>query len=121
MTGEKCMASLETQKKILTKTLDKNRAPFVQTGDEFVWSGRTKIKSNSTGRIYDIQIEIHVKTQKRLESQVSACLCKQEGVRFEDLLIISMIDPRLVGDIAFVGLPKGDMKHNLVKFLKQLG
>jgi hypothetical protein len=115
------MVSLETQKKIITKALEKSGVPFVQTGEEFIWRGETKIKSNSSGRIYYVQIEIQVKTQKRLGSQVAACLCKQEGVRFEDLLIVSMIDTRLNGYISISGLPTGEVKHSLVKFLKQAG
>ncbi|KPV41961.1 hypothetical protein [Alicyclobacillus ferrooxydans] len=111
---------LEVQQSIMNKAFRDNKVPFSQEADAFRWSGTTKVTSKNTGRTYQVEVKLTLKTSARLADQMSACLLKPEGVRMEDLLIAGMIDPKLNGSIEMNGLPKDKIEANLGKFIKKL-
>ncbi|MFD1676321.1 hypothetical protein [Alicyclobacillus fodiniaquatilis] len=111
---------VELQKWVVEKCLRENQAPFTQEAAMFKWSGDTRVKSKKTGRVYPVQVELSVETDRRLNDQLSACLCRSDGVRVEDLRIVHMIHPRLSGKVAITGLPPKDIQVDFSKFLKQI-
>ncbi len=114
------MVRLDVQKKIIEKAFKENPVPFAAEGERFTWQRPTSVKSKATDKIYQIDVEISLTPSRRLNNEVSACLCKAEGVRFEDLVIVSMIDPKIRGIIHLRGLPKGDEEHDFAKFVKKV-
>jgi hypothetical protein len=112
------MVRLEVQRTIVERALRHNPKPFFRQGTHFEWHGSTRVVSKATHRAYEPEVSITVDTQPRLADQIAACLCK-DSIRFEDLVIASMVDTRLRGRIRITGLPKGDADHDLVRFLKQ--
>jgi hypothetical protein len=113
------MIRLDVQKAIIEKAQRDNPTPFVQNGARFEWTGTTRVVSKATRRRYEPEVTISLETQPRLAEQVAACVCK-EGVRFEDLVIATMVDPRLRGRIHISGLPRGDEDHDIVRFIKKV-
>jgi len=111
---------LTVQQSIINKAFREIKSPFVRNMDVFRWSGMTQVKSQNTGKTYDVEIDLSLKTTPRLTEQVSLCLLKSDGVRMEDLLIAAMIDPKLAGSIVMKGLPKEKIETNLGKFIKML-
>ncbi len=114
------MVRLDVQKRILEKALKKQAHPFVEEAGSFHWSGATRVVSRQTERAYEVTVEISVTPNRRVAAEVAACLCKPEGVRFEDLLIVSLIDPKAQGTIRLKGLPRQDETHEFIRFLKKV-
>ncbi|CAM3985823.1 hypothetical protein [Alicyclobacillus pomorum] len=114
------MVKLEVQKRIIERAFKKHPLPFDVEQETFRWTGSTKVTSRQTERTYEINVDISLKPNKRLFGEVSACLCKPEGVRFEDLVIVTMIDPKIQGTIRLTGLPRADESHDFAKFVKKV-
>ncbi|GMA63909.1 hypothetical protein NZD89_01000 [Alicyclobacillus fastidiosus] len=114
------MAKPELQKWVVAKCLKENPAPFEQSGSSFTWAGDTRVKSKQSGLVYPVHVEIHVEADRRTESQLSACLCRVEGVRLEDLQIVHMVSTRLQGKVHISGLPKKDIEVDFNKFVKTI-
>lgn len=114
------MVRLDVQKRLVEKAFKENKVPFTLADEVFTWTGITKVKSNQTGRKYDITVDIALVPAKRLVDQLAACLCKEEGIRFEDLQVVSMIDPKIRGTITLKGLPREDAHHDFVKFIRKV-
>lgn len=111
---------LTVQQSIINKAFRENKSPFERDVDVFRWSGMTKVRSQNTGKTYEVEITLSLKTNPRLADQVAMCLLKSDGIRMEDLLIVGMIDPKLDGSIEMKGLPKDKMETNLGKLIKML-
>lgn len=114
------MVSIEVQKAILQKALKANPTPFSESHGTFQWTTSTRVKSKATDRSYDVVIDITIHPTHKLAPQVQACLCKSEGVRFEDLMIVAMLDPKLEGKITFSGLPRTEGQYDFMKFAKKV-
>jgi hypothetical protein len=114
------MVRLDVQKRIIEKAFRENPVPFAAEGETYTWKRPTRVKSKATEKTYQIYVEISLTPSRRLNTEVTACLCKTEGVRFEDLVIVSMIDPKIRGTIHLRGLPKGDEVHDFGKFVKKV-
>lgn len=114
------MVRLEVQKSLVEKALRENQGPFVHEDGQFLWNGQTRVRSKQTGRRYEVNVDIAIQSNRRVDEQIAACLIKPE-VRFEDLVIVSMLDSRLAGRIRLSGLPGQDIEHEFGKFLKNVG
>lgn len=114
------MVRLEVQKSIVAKALRENQHPFVQEGEQFTWMGKTRVRSKQTGRPYEVEVAITIQSNRRIKEQIEACLLKQE-LRFEDLVIVSVLDTRLPGRIKLSGLPGKEIEHEFSKFMKGAG
>ncbi len=114
------LAKPALQKWVVEKCLRENPAPFQQNGTSFTWAGDTRVKSKQSGRVYPVHVEIHVEADKRTENQLSACLCRTEGVRLEDLQIAHMVSTRLHGKVHIAGLPQSDIEVDFNKFVKSI-
>lgn len=114
------MVRLEVQKAVVEKALKENHAAFEDRDGEFQWTGTTRVKSKQSGRAYDVVVDISVQPTRRTKDQIAACLLKPD-LRFEDLLIVSMIDSRIPGHVKISGLPGKDVEHDFMKFLKSVG
>lgn len=112
------MLRRDVLKTIIERALRDHPEPFTQDGPRFTWTGSTRVVSKATERRYEPVVTITMETQPRLAAQVAACVCKP-GVRFADLQIAALVDTRLRGHIHVTGLPRGDEKHDLMKFLKK--
>ncbi|MCL6634065.1 MAG: hypothetical protein K6T63_15730 [Alicyclobacillus herbarius] len=75
--------------------------------------------SKATKCRYEPVVSITLETQPRLTAQIAACVCKP-GVRLTDLQVAALVDTRLRGTIHVTGLPRGEEKHELLKFLRKL-
>ncbi|WAH37943.1 hypothetical protein [Alicyclobacillus dauci] len=114
------MAKMDVQKWIIEKCLKENKTPFEQSDTTFTWSGDTRVKNKRTERVYPVHVEIQVQADRRTKDQLSACLCRESGVRVEDLQIVHMINPRINGHINITGLPSHKVQTDFSKFLKQI-
>jgi hypothetical protein len=112
------MVRLDVQRTIIERALRQNPVPFSRQGTHFEWSGSTRVVSKATHRTYEPEVSITIDTQPRLADQIAACLCKA-NLRFEDLVIASMVDTRMRGRVRITGLPRGDEEHDLLRFLRQ--
>ena len=108
----------DVQKTIISKALKENQTPFTLEADNFHWSGQTRVKSKASGRYYEVGIDITISSNKRLRDQIAACLCKPD-IRFEDMVIVWMLDPKLNGRISMTGLPKKEPDLDFSKFMKK--
>lgn len=112
------MVRVEVQQKVIAKALKESGTPFAKSGNTYQWAGHTRLKSKKTGRIYDVDIEIGLACDRRVDAQVAACVTREDGTRIEDLVVASMVQPKLKGDILIKGLPGGPIKHDFLKFMK---
>ncbi|MCL6515873.1 hypothetical protein [Alicyclobacillus sp.] len=113
------MLRLDVLKAIIERALRDHPEPFTQEGPRFAWTGQTRVVSRQTERQYEPVVSITLETHPRLAPQVAACVCKP-GVRLADLQIAAMVDTRLRGTIHVTGLPRGEEKHEVLKFLKKI-
>lgn len=113
------MIRLDVQRAIVERALHQTGGPFVRTGNRFEWRGSARVVSKATHRTYEPEVQITLETQARLADQLATCLCK-DTVRIEDLVIAAMVDTRLRGELRITGLPRGEVAHDLSRFLRQM-
>jgi tRNA(His) 5'-end guanylyltransferase len=117
------MSKTKLYESIISKAFKDHLMPFTP-GDEasFLWSGSTKVKRKSTGKMYDVNVAIQLSASKRLQKDIATCLCRPEGVRFDDLRIVALLDSKLDGEISITGLPAPSQKVTVPfkKFIQEV-